>query len=267
MSNIFDSMLSGEASEKNPQGSDAQNENDQNNKDEAETPVAVTASPTETSHTPSDVKEVTQELLRHGHIDETRKAALFQKAMIHSAAIRAALEPLDLSLQLDEHRGVAFLAVKKTDNGKQGDGGQSDGGQEWSHPLVRRQRLTLEQSLLVAILRQAFVAHEQEAGVGEGAARVAVEDLLPQFLTYFEDSGSDAKNESRLMNILDQLKTHGIISEVDKKQEVTIRPLIAHLADPASLTTLLQSLQDQADQTEMDGFGDAFNSTGESDDK
>jgi hypothetical protein len=43
--------------------------------------------------------------------------------------------------------------------------------------------------------------------------------------------------------------------------------LIAHLADPASLTTLLQSLQDQADQTEMDGFGDAFNSTGESDDK
>ena len=258
MSNIFDSMLSGESSEKNSQVSDTQNEND-NKKGEIESTEAATASPTETSNTPRDVKEVTQELLRYGHIDETRKAALFQKAMINSAAIGAALEPLDLSLQLDEHRGVAFLAVNKTEN--------SEPGQEWSHPLVRRQRLTLEQSLLVAILRQAFVTHEQESGVGEGAARVAVEDLLPQFLTYFEDSGSDAKNESRLMNILDQLKTHGIISEVDKKQEVTIRPLIAHLADPASLNTLLKSLQDQADQTEMDGFGNGFESTGESDDK
>jgi len=250
MSNIFDSMLSGESSEKNSQRSDSQNESDHNIKAEIETTAAATASLTEASNTPRDVKEATQELLRHGHIDETRKAALFQKAMIHSAAIGAALEPLDLSLQLDEHRGVAFLAVKKVENGEQ--------GQEWSHPLVRRQRLTLEQSLLVAILRQAFIAHEQESGVGEGAARVAVEDLLPQFLTYFEDSGSDAKNESRLMNILDQLKTHGIVSEVDKKQEVTIRPLIAHLADPASLNTLLKSLQDKADQTELDGFGDAL---------
>lgn len=250
MTNIFDSMLSGESSEKNSQVSDSQNENDHNNNGEIETPPAATVSSTETSNTLRDVKEATQELLRYGHIDETRKAALFQKAMIHSAAIGAALEPLDLSLQLDEHRGVAFLAVKKIENGEQ--------VQEWSHPLVRRQRLTLEQSLLVAILRQAFIAHEQEAGVGERAARIAVEDLLPQFLTYFEDSGSDAKNESRLMNILDQLKTHGIVSEVDKKQEVTIRPLIAHLADPASLNALLKSLQDKADQTEMDGFEEAF---------
>lgn len=250
MSNIFDSMLSGESSEKNLQVSDSQNENDHNNKGEVETPSAATVSPSENSNTPRDVKEATQELLRYGHIDETRKADLFQKASIHSAAIGAALESLDLSLRLDEHRGVAFLAVKKIENGEQ--------GQEWSHPLVRRQRFTLEQSLLVAILRQAFVAHEQESGVGESAARIAVEDLLPQFLTYFEDSGSDAKNESRLMNILDQLKTHGIVSEVDKKQEVTIGPLIAHLADPASLNMLLKSLQDKADQTEINGFEDAF---------
>lgn len=250
MSNIFDSMLSGESNEKNSQVSGSHNENDHNSIGEAETASATTASATETSNTPRDVKEATQELLRYGHIEEARKAALFQKAMIHSAAIGVALEPLDFSLQLDEHRGVAFLSVKKIEDGEQ--------GQEWSHPLVRRQRLTLEQSLLVAILRQAFIAHEQESGVGEGAARIAVEDLLPQFLTYFEDSRSDAKNESRLMNILDQLKTHGIVSDVDKKQEVTIRPLIAHLADPASLSMLLKSLQDKADQTEMDGFEEAF---------
>ncbi len=116
---------------------------------------------------------------------------------------------------------------------------------EWSHPLVRRQRLTLEQSLLVAILRQAFVMHEQEAGIGGSPARIAVEDLLPQFLTYFEDSGSDAKNESRLSNLLDQLKTCGIVSEVDVNGEVIIRPLIAHLANPQSLQALLHVLKNK----------------------
>ncbi len=151
------------------------------------------------------------------------------------------LEPLDLDLCLDTHRGVAFLRVATS---LVADDSSADIA--WSHPLVRRQRLTLEQSLLVAILRQAFVMHEQEAGVGESPAKIAVDELLPQFLTYIEDSGSDAKNESRLLNLLDHLKTHGIVSEVDKNHEVIIRPMIAHLANPDSLKALLQVLQDQS---------------------
>jgi Domain of unknown function (DUF4194) len=111
--------------------------------------------------------------------------------------------------------------------------------------LVRRQRLTLEQSLLIALLRQAFVMYEQESGVGQNAATIAIDELLPQFMAYAGDSGSDAKNESRLLSLLDQLKTHGIVSEVDKKHEVVIRPLIAHLANPDSLTALLVLLKDQ----------------------
>jgi len=64
MSNIFDSMLSGESSEKNSQRSDSQNESDHNIKAEIETTAAATASLTEASNTPRDVKEATQELLR-----------------------------------------------------------------------------------------------------------------------------------------------------------------------------------------------------------
>ena len=119
----------------------------------------------------------------------------------------------------------------------------------WGHPLVRRQRLTLEQSLLVAILRQAFVIHEQESGVGQSVAKIAVDDLLPQFMTYFGDSGSDAKNETRLLNLLEQLKPYGFVSEVDKKQELTIRPLIAYLANPESLAALLSVLKANAQST------------------
>ena len=189
--------------------------------------------------TSAEVKEVTQELLKHGYIEELAGSNLFRLAMTYEGEVSAALEPLDLVLRLDSHRGVAFLAVAQAAT-------EYTGGDEgWAHPLVRRQRLTLEQSLLIALLRQAFVMHEQESGVGQNAATIAVDELLPQFMAYSGDSGSDAKNESRLLNLLDQLKTHGIVSEVDNKQEVLIRPLIAHLANPDSLAALLVLLKDQ----------------------
>jgi hypothetical protein len=131
---------------------------------------------------------------------------------------------------------VAFLQIAKPDLDESS---QQDG---WSHPLVRKQRLTLEQSLLVAILRQAFAMHEQEYGVGQSTSKLSIDELLPTFLTYFGDTGSDAKNENRLLQLLEQLKTHGIVSELDAKQEVVIRPLIAHLANPESLSALLAVL-------------------------
>ncbi len=189
--------------------------------------------------TPAEIREVTQELLKHGYLEEAQGGELFRRVIVHQGEIAAALEPLDLVLRLDSHRGVAFLAV---DSAAQGCPGIDDA---WAHPLVRRQRLTLEQSLLVALLREAFVMHEQESGVGLSVATVAVDELLPQFMAFMGDSGSDAKNESRLLNLLDQLKTYGIVSEVDKKQEVTIRPLIAHLANPGSLESLLAVLKEQ----------------------
>lgn len=189
--------------------------------------------------TSADVKEITQELLKHGYIEETPGSNLFRRAMTHEREVSAALEPLDLVLRLDSHRGVAFLAVAQAAT-------QYAGSDEaWAHPLVRRQRLTLEQSLLIALLRQAFVMHEQESGVGQSAATIAVDELLPQFMAYAEDSGSDAKNESRLLSLLDQLKTHGIVSDVDKRNEVVIRPLIAHVANPDSLAALLAVLKHQ----------------------
>ena len=252
MSNIFDSMLSGEGDRENSKIMKEIGSGMENSPSEISPSDSIATDIKEI--TSRDVKEVTQELLRHGYIEESRKSKLFQKSMVNRAAVLTALEPLDMTFELDDHRGIAFLKIVRQEGGEP--------GEEWSHPLVRRQRLTLEQSLLVAILRQAFVANEQEAGVGESVATVAVEDLLPQFMTYFEDSGSDAKNESRLLSLLDQLKTHGFISEVDKKHEITIRPLIAHVADPASLGALLQSLQEHA---EMDEFDQAFDASAAAD--
>jgi hypothetical protein len=177
-----------------------------------------------------EVKETVQELLKHGHISSDTKPALFNKATRNHAEINAALTLLDLTVQLDELRGLAILCVAETT-------AAPDEG--WNHPLVRRQRLTLEQSLLVAILRQAYVVQEQEAGVGIREVRLPLEDILPMLTNFLGDTGSDAKNHQRLSTLLDQLKPHGIVTEPDKNHEVTILPLITHLANPTTLTALL----------------------------
>ncbi|EMI43804.1 DUF4194 domain-containing protein [Rhodopirellula sp. SWK7] len=232
MSNIFDSMVPDPDSQRTESDLVTQADNPDHDADHRVT-----------FGTPSDIKQVIGELLKSGVIDESAKTDLFRRCVTHQTIIDEKLEPLDLSVRLDEHRGVAFVVV--ADSGK--DAVESQDADEWSHPLVRRQRLTLEQSLLIAILRQAFVMHEQEMGVGQTMVKVAVDELLPQFMTYLGDSGSDQKNESRLLNQLDHLKGYGVVSAVDKNQEVTIRPLIAHLANPQSLKALLEVLIAQAD--------------------
>lgn len=182
------------------------------------------------------IKATLQELIRLGYLEEARKPALFRNAVLHETALRGTLEPLDFGLRLDTNRGLALLTMLPS-------GGDDDLDDEWKHPLVRRQRLTLEQSILVALLREIYLMHEQERGIGESNARVAVEDLLPKFLTYLPDSGSDNRNQTRLSSILDQLKSHGIVSEIDKNNEVVIRPLIVHLANAESLEALLKTYQ------------------------
>lgn len=189
-----------------------------------------------------DVKAAVQELLKSGFIGSDRKPAIFAKTMRLRNEINAALEPLDLILKLDEIRGLAILWIAET--------AAASPDEEWNHPLVRRQRLTIEQSLLVAILRQFYVIQEQEAGIGVSEINIPLEDLLPQLGGFLGDTGSDAKNEQRLLTLLDQLKPHGIVSEPDKNHEITIRPLIAHLANPETLTTLLVHFRQLAGKTE-----------------
>lgn len=189
-----------------------------------------------------DLKSVVQELLKSGFIGSDHKPAIFAKAMRLRSEINAALDPLDLNLKLDEIRGIAILCIAET--------AAANPDEEWSHPLVRRQRLTIEQSLLVAILRQFYVIQEQEAGIGVSEIKIPLEDLLAQLGGFLGDTGSDAKNQQRLLNLLDQLKPHGIVSEPDKNHEITIRPLIAHLANPETLTTLLAHFRQLAVKSE-----------------
>jgi hypothetical protein len=185
----------------------------------------------------SSIRATLLELMKYGLLEAASKPNLYRAALLQRAQLSDILHWMDLRLRVDEIRGLAFLIVVAPE----------EGDDEWTHPLIRRQRLTLEQSLLVAILRQQFVAHEIEAGIGAADARMALEDLTPHLQAYLGDLGSDAQERKRLIGLLEQLKGHGLVSDVDQHERVTIRPIIAHLANPENLTQLIHALRSVAD--------------------
>lgn len=189
--------------------------------------------------TPAILRRALQELLKYGLLEQSAKPHLFRQIATHTEHVDALLEPLDLQVRLDDHRGLAFVAIAAT---YQTDGEEED---EWTHPLVRRQRLTLEQSLLLAILRREFLQHEQEHGLG-APVHLAVDSLLPQLEIYLGSTGSDMQERKRLLALLESLRGHGVVSEVDAQDRFSIRPMIVHLANPENLQALLQTLRDRS---------------------
>lgn len=217
-------------------------------------PAAAVAEALPTAHPQRALREAALELMRSGVVEAARKPQAYRSLLAGRPEVAAILSPLALRMGVDELRGLAWLAVDAEASGADE---SSEDADAWSHPLVRRQRLNLEQSLLVAILRQQFVAHEMEAGVGASEAVVALEDLLPHLQAYLGELGSDAQEKKRLLGLLEQLKGHGLVSDVDAQERVSIRPLIAHLANPENLQNLLQALRESGGTATSDGTEDA----------
>lgn len=184
------------------------------------------------------LKSAAQELIKYGVLEASNKPNLYNTCIQRVSEIDTILSPLDLKMQIDDVRGLAFLLVNTDDLDD-----ETEPKDEWQHPLVRRQRMNLEQSLMVAILRQHFVAHELDAGVGDHRAIVHLDELLPQLNQFLGATGSDVKEDKRLRLLLEQLKNYGLVSEVDENEKITIKPLIAHLANPENLKSLIAALE------------------------
>ena len=60
--------------------------------------------------------------------------------------------------------------------------------------------------------------------------------------------GSDMQERKRLGQLLENLRTHGMVSEVDAQDCITIRPMIVHLLNPENLQTLLLRLREVAEK-------------------
>ncbi len=212
-------------------------------KNEANNFETIASETTESIFYDRQIKIVTQELIKFGLLEASHKSKQYQICLHNQEVINHILAPLDLQLKVDDTRGLAFLNIIHQDELEHNDA--------WQHPLVRRQRMNLEQSLMVAILRQHYLAHEQDAGTGALNAIAHLDDLLPQLNQFLGASGSDERDEKRLRNLLEQLRSYALVSEIDDNDKVTIRPLIAHLNNPEHLQGLIAELKQHL-KTETD---------------
>lgn len=199
------------------------------------------------------LKSAAQELIKFGVLEAHYKPNLYRICLQQSIEIAQILSPLDLKMQIDDIRGLVFLLVAKNESENPSDiEVESEHQDDWQHPLVRRQRMNLEQSLMVAILRQHFVAHELDAGIGDHRAIVHLDELLPQLNQFLGATGSDAKEDKRLRLLLEQLKGYGLVSDIDDNEKITIKPLIAHVANPENLQNLIAALKKHLKQQSLD---------------
>jgi len=188
------------------------------------------------NHTPKAVKDAVLELLKYGVVEAARKVNVYRILLSAREQAERILEPLGLVAIADDTRGIIFVCVADA-------GGENDGdSDEWLHPLVRRIRLTLEQSLVVAILRQQFIGREMQSAVGVEVS-ATLDDILPSLQLFLGNLGSEQYEDKRLRTLLEQLRTHGIVSDIDENGRFVIRPLIVHLANPDNLATLIVSMK------------------------
>ena len=75
-----------------------------------------------------------------------------------------------------------------------------------------------------------------------------LEELIPQLQLYLGDTGSDTRDQKRLRSLMENLKNHGIVSDIDANDQVVIRPIITHLANPENLQNLLHHFRKLAGQ-------------------
>lgn len=197
-------------------------------------------------------KRALQELMKVGWIEQQEKPELYTQLLINIELVNDYLSVFDLVVRIDETRGLIYILVQFSSRNQVYESVEDNSLEkvepsimeqdEWSHPFVRRQRLTLEQSLLLAILRQRFVEVEQKQGIGHHEIYADLDDLSSQFFVYLQSSGSERKDEEKIIVLLKQLAEHGVVGKVNEQGRVLIRPLIAHLANPESLALFLMQL-------------------------
>lgn len=195
------------------------------------------------------VKQALQEILKFGHLNQAQKPVLYQALVNNVTAVNEYLSVIDFCLQVDGVRGLAFLMVYQNPEFMNDVASTPD---DWAHPLVRRQRLTLQQSLILAILRQRFMELEQQYGIGYADTFMPLDELNKQFFIYHKSSGSESQDNERVTILVRQLAEHGLVA-IDQNQ-LLISPLIVHLLNPENLIELLKQYQSVSEsaKTESD---------------
>lgn len=227
MPSIFDELTG------NPPDEDGPNESLGQEPEPEDLSLNISDIDDDDQRTPRRIREVVQELFKHGFIEEAYYERLYQTALGNAELVSQIVEPFDLKIEFDEIRGLVFIRVLHE---------AAEVAEGWTHPLILHKSFNLEETLLVAVLRQYLIECEMENGVGTAIPQMTVDDVIVQLRAYLGERGADFKDKKRAMGLLKKLRSRHLISMNEHSDRFTIRPLIAHVANPESLTALLQWL-------------------------
>lgn len=157
-------------------------------------------------------REALQRLISSGVIYESRHSELYQALLANKSQIRSTLRELGLRMTVDDSFGLIILRLPVSDDIEEDEG---------AHPLVRRRRLTLLDSLVALVLRDHYMTREN---VGDRTVVIDVEQLEDALRAFLPIFGSETILRKRITGAIKRFKDYNILASLpgsDNEFEVT----------------------------------------------
>lgn len=189
-----------------------------------------------------------QKLIARGVIYESRHEADYRVLVNDAEQVSGVLEELSLRMSIDREVGVILLRLP--DDYLEGE----EEGEEGSHPLVRRRRMTLFDSLTAVVLRKHY--REREL-TGEQRVRIDIEQLEQGLVPFLPLMGSEEIFRKHLRGVVDRFKDLNLLLSVrGSKTEFEIAPVIRVVVNAEWIESLVKEFQRLSDSRRDDATGE-----------
>lgn len=178
------------------------------------------------------VRRVLVRLLQRRFLLAERNKDDWRVLMDHRPTIESRLGDLYLRVVVDHDRGVAYKEQVRLD--------------DVDVPiLLKHEAYSRAETLVLIHLRTVY---QRESATGESSARVDVEDVEANVLTYFSDAdGATAKRQRAIRSALARLRADGIITE-ESEGRYAITPIIEVVLSASRLRELAGWLHERVDR-------------------
>ncbi len=142
---------------------------------------------------------------------------LWHRLRTEAEAVRGHFRQMGLEVVIDEEGGFAFLRQPETEEVEEGENGEAPVPR-----LLRRTPLSYHQTLLMVLLRERLLQHDQSAE-GEAFLYFDYKQLLELLRPYFPDSSNEKKVEERMARAISRLIELGVLRKLRNRSEDIFR--------------------------------------------
>jgi len=182
-------------------------------------------------------------LLARGYVMIRTKPEFYASLLANDKAVLSVLIDLNLTMQVDHAAGLVALRSLAGTAEEEGEG-EDD---EDKTVLIRRQRLSQFQSIIVLILRR---HHRDRSLAGDSVITMEIEQIEQALVPFMHLTQSQTREDKRLNGALALCKKHGLILNVrGDESRIEISPLIRLVVDLNWLDTLLTKFKEMAERS------------------